>query len=165
MKEIQRSISPNKHARKDEITAIVIHTTESSSDSPEGDISWLSDPTSHVSAHVVIDAAGNVYRLVPDDFVAYHAGVSVLFGENSCNSFSLGIEIDHRGKDPYPEEQIEATAQWTAEKCVEYRIPLNRVIGHRDVAPERKTDPQNFDWFEFLIRVAGKIEGIIAFSG
>lgn len=107
---------------------------------------------------MVIDRDGTIYRVVPDDRVAWHAGKSTLHAQPNVNGFSLGVELvdaDDGVNDPYPEAQLNAAAEWCGIACARYRIPLNRIVGHRDIAPGRKVDPgSDFAWSDFLLRVA-----------
>lgn len=144
------------------ITAIVLHDTASRTAASA--LSWFQRPESRVSTHVLVDRDGTVYRVVDDDKVAWHAGRSVLHGEEGVNAFSLGVELvdanDDASVDPYPEPQLAAAVEWVAEKAALYGVPLNRVVAHRDVSPGRKIDPGNdFDFATFLLRVARRMIG------
>jgi N-acetylmuramoyl-L-alanine amidase len=70
---------------------IVIHYTAGSS--AESAVNWLANPTSKVSAHIVIDRSGKIYQIIPFNKVAWHAGKSEYGGRNGFNSFSIGIEL------------------------------------------------------------------------
>ncbi|WP_316205982.1 N-acetylmuramoyl-L-alanine amidase [Bradyrhizobium sp. SZCCHNR3058] len=76
---------------------IVIHDTASGLKA-DGDISWLTNPTAKVSAHVVVSREGKITQLVPFDVVAWHAGQSQWKGLKFMNSYAIGIEIDNPGK-------------------------------------------------------------------
>lgn len=167
MTEISGKKSPNCRPRVSQqgrpwaITAIVLHDTVGAA---PGAIDWLCNPESGVSAHVVITKAGEIYRLVDDDEIAYHAGGSLLHGQSSVNNFSLGVEMERLPADdvadPWPDWQLAAASLWCAEKCLQYQIPLNRIVAHADVAipAGRKIDPRNFPTFKFLIMVADDIK-------
>jgi N-acetylmuramoyl-L-alanine amidase len=156
--------SPHRSSRKGKaITAIIIHDTGARE--VAGSLAWFGKPESRVSAHVVIDRDGTVYRVVPDAQAAWHAGAAQLHGEITVNAFSLGVElVDVDGGTPEPRytpAQLQAAAQWCAERCVTYGIPLNRIVGHDAVATPhgRKVDPgQDFPWATFLLAVAHWIE-------
>src|SRR5437879_11695149 len=84
--------SPNYNSRSGAaIDCIVIHDTES--DTAAAALSWFESPNSGVSAHYVIDRDGTVYRCVPDELRAWHAGSSELGGRTAVNDFLWGIEI------------------------------------------------------------------------
>ncbi len=145
--------SPNQNARPalhQTPDAIVLHHTAGTG-TAESVARYFADPVSKVSAHYVIDKAGTIVQCVSDGCRAWHAGVSALAGRKDVNNFSLGIELVNKGddKDPYTDQQYWALADLVSYLMVGYRIPLDRVVGHRDVAlPKgRKTDPSdNFDW-------------------
>ncbi|AWN38270.1 N-acetylmuramoyl-L-alanine amidase [Methylobacterium radiodurans] len=114
-------------------------------------ISRLRDPLAEVSAHYVVFEDGRVLQMVPEARRAWHAGAACWRGERDVNSRSLGVEIVHPGHagglPPYPEAQVEAVVALAADLCARWRIPPERVLGHSDVAPERKEDPgENFPW-------------------
>lgn len=143
--------------RVERFTAIVIHDTGGKSATSA--LVWFADPTSKVSSHLVIDRGGVVYQPVPFDRVAWHAGTSILHGEPEVNQFSYGIElVDDRDApdDPYPTAQMQALTLAVVELCDLDKIPLNRVIGHEQIATPRgrKADPgKDFPWYEFLKQV------------
>lgn len=137
------------------IDAIIIHDTGSLN--APGTFEWFDNPAAQASAHYLIDRDGSTYRLVPDERKAWHAGTSSLWGLGDLNLTSIGIELVDATDDPYPDVQLQALIELTAQLCVTYRIPLNRVVGHEHVAIPRgrKVDPgQDFDWHDFLLAVA-----------
>jgi N-acetylmuramoyl-L-alanine amidase len=109
-------------------------------------------PLSRVSAHYVVDEAGQIYALVPEEHRAWHAGASSWEGEGDVNHRSIGIEIVNGGHDfglpDFPAAQIDAVI--TLLSGIFERWPdLNkaRVVAHSDIAPERKADPgEKFPW-------------------
>lgn len=111
----------------------------------------MRDPAAEVSAHYMIDEDGTVYRLVPEDRRAWHAGRSSWGGETDINSASIGIEIVNPGHEfgyrPFPELQMAAVETLCRDIVGRHPIPRHRVLGHSDVAPQRKEDPgELFDW-------------------
>ena len=101
-----------------------------------------------VSPHYIIDRAGTIYRLVPDKNIAYQAGKSRLpDGKTDVNSVSIGIEIVNTIHDSPTEQQYVSLAKLV--RCLEGKYPVRYVLGHKDIAPGRKTDPWNFDWAKF----------------
>ena len=98
-----------------------------------------------VSPHYLIDRKGNIYRLVEDKNIAWHAGVSkVPDGRANVNNFSIGIEIMNTKTDDYTKQQYQATQNLIDYLKKEYKIKY--VLGHNDIASGRKTDPWNFEW-------------------
>ncbi len=153
-------LSPNSSPRG--ITSpqvIVLHTT--GGPSAESALSWFDQTKSGVSSHVVIDKDGTVYRVVPDDRVAWHAGVSKFDGHTDVNKISLGVEMVGLNVQTYPPAQLQACAQWCAEKCKFYGIALDHIVGHKDVALPvgRKSDPENFPWDTWRPMLAALVNG------
>lgn len=101
-----------------------------------------------VSSHLLIDRQGNITQFVPFDQRAWHAGVSEFDGRQRCNDFSIGIELEGTDDIGYTDIQYSVLAQVSQQIMAQYpTITSNRVVGHSDIAPERKTDPgQAFDW-------------------
>jgi N-acetylmuramoyl-L-alanine amidase len=111
----------------------------------------LCDPSARVSAHYVVEENGVIWRLVPENRRAFHAGVSCWEGKSDLNSVSLGIEIVNPGHEwgyrPFPDAQMSSVEHLCRDLVVRYSIPAHRVVGHSDIAPARKSDPgELFDW-------------------
>ena len=111
----------------------------------------LCDKVAKVSAHYFIDEDGSVFNLVKEEKRAWHAGNSFWEGKTDINSASIGIEIVNPGHEygyrAFPARQMEAVAELCAALCKTYNIKPRHVLGHSDVAPERKSDPgELFDW-------------------
>ena len=109
----------------------------------------LTDPESKVSAHYMVDEDGSVHTLVPEDMRAWHAGDSYWDRERDINSASIGIEIVNPGHEwgyrEFPQVQTDAVLNLCRE--IQERHTIIHVLGHSDVAPERKQDPgELFDW-------------------
>ena len=131
------------------IDMLVLHYTGMKS--AENAISRLCDPAAKVSAHYTIDREGCVYAHVAEEMRAWHAGVSYWAGAAAVNGRSIGIELVNPGHEfgyvPYTDVQIEALIELAKEILSRHPIPPNRVLGHSDVAPSRKTDPgELFPW-------------------
>lgn len=104
-----------------------------------------------VSAHLLIRRDGSLIQYVPFDKRAWHAGASCFEGEEGCNDFSVGIELEGTDDVPYEEVQYEQLASVTHCLMEAYRgITPKRITGHCDIAPGRKTDPgETFDWARY----------------
>lgn len=104
-----------------------------------------------VSTHYFIDRRGTVTEYVPLSKRAWHAGKSSYHGRENVNDFSIGIELEGTDHEPYTSAQYNTLADLTLEIMKQYpRITRDRIVGHRDVAPGRKTDPgDSFDWNHF----------------
>jgi AmpD protein len=100
-----------------------------------------------VAPHFLIDRKGIVYRLVDEKNIAYHAGVSKMpDGRTSVNNFSMGIELMNTKDDDYTKNQYSSLNELI--DYLEDKFEIKYVLGHQDIAPDRKNDPWNFDWKE-----------------
>ncbi|MFM2483122.1 1,6-anhydro-N-acetylmuramyl-L-alanine amidase AmpD [Celerinatantimonas sp. YJH-8] len=101
-----------------------------------------------VSAHLFIDRIGDVFQFVPFDQRAWHAGVSTFAGRHNCNDFSIGIELEGVDDGPFTWAQYQSLGSVTKTLCTYYsQLVPDRIVGHSDIAPDRKTDPgSGFDW-------------------
>lgn len=101
-----------------------------------------------VSAHLLIDRKGNITQFVSFNRRAWHAGVSCHLGREQCNDFSIGIELEGTDHTPYTDAQYRQLVRVT--QCLRTCYPgitPERIVGHRDIAPGRKSDPgPAFDW-------------------
>ena len=143
--------SPNHGPRPEpaRIDMLVLHYTGMTTAAAA--LGRLCDPIARVSAHYVIEENGVIWRLVPESRRAFHAGVSCWEGERDLNAVSLGIEIVNPGHEwgyrPFPEAQMASVEHLCRDLVARYPIPPHRVVGHSDIAPERKSDPgELFDW-------------------
>jgi AmpD protein len=101
-----------------------------------------------VSSHLLIRRDGEVVQYVPFQHRAWHAGASNFNGRERCNDFSIGIELEGTDDSPYEAAQYRELARVILALCAAYpSLSLERIVGHSDVAPGRKTDPgDSFDW-------------------
>ena len=101
-----------------------------------------------VSAHLLIKRSGETVQYVPFDKRAWHAGKSVYEGRERCNDFSIGIELEGTEFVEYTDEQYTQLAAVVADLLLTYPgLSKQRITGHSDIAPGRKTDPgDSFDW-------------------
>ncbi|MDE2485862.1 MAG: N-acetylmuramoyl-L-alanine amidase [Alphaproteobacteria bacterium] len=117
----------------------------------EAALARLRDPAAEVSAHYMVEEDGRIFRLVPEERRAWHAGVSFWRGQTDINSISIGIEIVNPGHEfgyrPFPEPQVEAVMALVADIRTRWTIENVDIVGHADVAPDRKEDPgELFPW-------------------
>lgn len=101
-----------------------------------------------VSAHFMIERAGRVTQFVGVHQRAWHAGESTWQGRTACNDFSIGIELEGCDEVAYTDAQYEALATLLKALCAHLpALAVDRIVGHSDIAPGRKTDPGPcFDW-------------------
>ncbi len=115
-----------------------------------------------VSAHLLIRRCGEVVQFVSLDDRAWHAGQSCHAGEDNCNDFSIGIELEGTDDDAYTEAQYELLAAVSRTLLGRYeQMDRGSIVGHSDIAPGRKTDPgPSFDWNRYrgLIAATGENE-------
>lgn len=103
-----------------------------------------------VAPHYLIDRRGVIYRLVEDENIAYHAGKGKMpDGRTNINDFSIGIELINTKTGSPNEIQYQSLVQLVKYLQQKYIVPLINILGHNQIAPERKTDPWNFDWQKF----------------
>lgn len=101
-----------------------------------------------VSAHFLIRRDGRLIQFVPCAKRAWHAGVSTWCGRESCNDFSIGIELEGCDDVPFEEPQYAALSALT--NGLKARYPITGIVGHSDIAPGRKSDPgPRFDWSRY----------------
>ena len=111
----------------------------------------LCDPSAQVSAHYLIDEDGTLYRLVDEASRAWHAGVAYWAGATNINDRSIGIELVNPGHEfgyrAFPEPQMQSLESLARQIVARHPIAPDRVLGHSDIAPDRKSDPgELFDW-------------------
>lgn len=157
---------------KDNINLLVVHnislpsenfTTNCVDDLFMGCLDVTIDPSFaslrgvEVSAHFFIRRDGELFQYVSCQERAWHAGVSSWQGIDGCNDYSIGIELEGTDELAYEPEQYAQLEILTSDLCAEYSIPLENIVGHCDIAPERKTDPgTSFDWLSFRANLARK---------
>lgn len=105
-----------------------------------------------VSSHLLISRSGKVMQFVNLNDRAWHAGLSCFQGRTNCNDFSIGIEMEGTDELPYTFQQYQALAAVTCAIQGSYpSIIRTSIVGHSDIAPERKTDPgDSFNWRYFF---------------
>lgn len=100
-----------------------------------------------VSSHLVIGRLGELFQTVAFDQRAWHAGQSCHRGRSACNDFSIGIELIGPEAGPFTDAQYQVLASVCACLCAHYGIACTEIVGHRDIAPDRKIDPgADFDY-------------------
>jgi len=164
----RRAPSPNQDARPPNVPVdlLVIHNISLPPGEFGGD--WVEDlflnrldPEAHpyfagiaglrVSAHLLIRRDGTLVQFVPLARRAWHAGASCFAGREACNDFSIGIELEGSDETPFTDAQYARLAAVAREIARRYpAIDAERIVGHSDIAPGRKTDPgPHFDWQRF----------------
>jgi len=173
LKQAILHLSPNQDDRPDpeDISGIVIHNISL----PPGEFGggWVNDlflnqldPTAHpyfeniaalrVSSHLLIRRDGELIQYVPFNKRAWHAGVSSWDGRERCNDFAVGIEMEGCDDNNFEQVQYQQLSEVIKVLCETYPLlSRDKIKGHSDISPERKTDPgPYFDW-EHLHKLLG----------
>ena len=153
VKKMTLNYSPNfdlKKRTKAEIKYLIFHYTGMISD--KSAIEKLTNINSMVSCHYYIDQNGQITQMVPDLYVAWHAGKSFWKNDRNLNKSSIGIEISNPGHDheykKFTKKQIESLIKLTKTLTKSYSIKNKNILGHSDIAPLRKKDPgEKFPWY------------------
>ena len=144
--------SPNfdpKKRKTNQIKFLIFHYTGMKTE--KAAINRLTDIKSRVSAHYLIKQNGEIITLVPDLYTAWHAGKSVWKNYSSLNKDSIGIEIVNPGHDinykKFSKIQLGTLIRLSKFLIKKYKINSKNILGHSDIAPERKKDPgEKFPW-------------------
>ena len=138
--------SPNfdvKKRRLKEIKFIIYHYTGMKKENQA--INHLTNIKSKVSSHYFIKKNGEILTLVPDLYAAWHAGVSSWKKYKSLNKYSIGIEISNPGHKytykNFSKKQIKSVLKLSSHLIKKYKIKSNFILGHSDIATDRKKDP------------------------
>ena len=133
------------------INTVIIHSTFNNSGGAKYDIDLIIKQFSFygVSSHYLIGRDGTIYQLVDEKNTAFHAGKSILpNGMSGINNYSLGIEIVTSYDEAPVAEQMKSLVNLVND--IQRRYKIDYILRHSDIAPDRKTDPWNFDWKGFL---------------
>ena len=150
--KISLNYSPNfdsKKRKKNQIKYLIIHYTGMKSENAA--IKRLTDVKSNVSCNYLIKKNGDIIIMVPDLYSAWHAGKSSWKNYQSLNKSSIGIEIANPGHShgykQFSNFQIISLIKLSKFLIKKYKINLKNILGHSDIAPERKKDPgEKFPW-------------------
>ena len=144
--------SPNFNPKKrkaNQIKFLIFHYTGMRTE--KAAIKRLTDIKSEVSSHYLINQKGEIITLVPNLYIAWHAGKSRWKNYESLNKNSIGIEIANPGHSfmykKFSKQQILSLIKLTKFLINKYKINKKNILGHSDIAPERKKDPgEKFPW-------------------
>ncbi len=124
---------------------VVIHHT--AQESVDHTLKTFTLPHTQVSAHYVIGKDGKIYHMLNDYYRGWHGGAGKWGNNTDLNSSSIGIELDNNGKEEFSGLQIESLLALLKVLKEKHKIPDANFIGHSDIAPSRKVDPNpNFPW-------------------
>ncbi len=149
----QVRLSPNfSPSPRHECTGVLVHHSAMPF---EQTIAHMLKPESEVSYHVLIAPDGARCLLVPEEKVAWHAGVSTFLGRTGCNFFLLGLAFaGNTYREPLTPEQIDSALEWLGPRWRRYGWTLDRITDHRQAAPNRKDDLNPVEWQRFHAAVA-----------
>jgi N-acetylmuramoyl-L-alanine amidase len=138
-----------KKRKKEDIKFIVFHYTGMKKEIDA--INKLINQNSKVSSHYFIKKNGEILTLVPELYIAWHAGISAWKNYKSLNRYSIGIEISNPGHNnrynKFTKKQIHSILKLSNFLIKKYRIKSNFILGHSDISPDRKKDPgEKFPW-------------------
>jgi len=144
--------SPNFNPKKrvsNQVKFIIFHYTGMKSESEA--INRLTNIQSEVSCHYLIKNNGEIVKIVPDLYIAWHAGKSLWRSFKFLNKNSVGIEITNQGHEwgykKFSKKQISSLLKLSKFLIKKYSISSKNILGHSDIAPERKKDPgEKFPW-------------------
>ncbi len=147
-----QNYSPNfdiKKRKSNKIKFLIFHYTGMKKEAEA--INKLTDFKSKVSCHYYIKNNGEVLNLVPDLYIAWHAGISSWKKYKFLNKYSIGIEISNPGHEnkyrEYSKKQINSLSKLSKFLIKKYKIKCTHVLGHSDISPDRKKDPgEKFPW-------------------
>mgnify|MGYP003686611915 FL=1 len=150
--KIQLNYSPNFNSKKrisKQIKFIIFHYTGMRNESDA--INRLTNIQSEVSCHYLIKNSGEIIKMVPELYIAWHAGKSSWKNHKSLNQNSIGIEITNPGHEfdykKFSKKQISSLLKISNFLIKKYRISPKNILGHSDIAPQRKKDPgEKFPW-------------------
>ena len=150
--KIENYFSPNfskKKRQKNSINMLIIHYTGMQSE--RASLLRLCDPKFKVSSHFLINQNGKVFRLVSDQKIAWHAGISCWGRCKDLNRNSIGIELVNKGHEfgytNFKKKQLQSLIKICKNLIKKYKIKSKNIVGHSDVAPLRKIDPgEKFPW-------------------
>jgi N-acetylmuramoyl-L-alanine amidase len=132
---------------------IIHHTAQNSCDQT---LQTFTLKRTEVSAHYVICKDGKIYHMLNDYLRAWHGGVSKWGNSTDINSCSIGIELDNNGFESFTPDQLNSLEALLGKLKKAYGIPPANFIGHADIAPTRKNDPnKNFPWQRFAAKGFG----------
>tara|TARA_B100001540_G_C15640213_1_gene566219 strand:+ start:103 stop:837 length:735 start_codon:yes stop_codon:yes gene_type:complete len=152
VEKMSTNYSPNfglaKRTKKN-IKYLIFHYTGMKSDKLA--LRKLTNFNSKVSCHYYIDKNGKLIQLVPDYYIAWHAGKSFWKGDKLLNKSSIGIEISNPGHEhgykAFKKKQINCLIKISKKLIKKYKIKKQNILGHSDIAPQRKKDPgERFPW-------------------
>ena len=152
VKKMSLNYSPNFNLKKrsnSSVKYLIFHYTGMKSETKA--IKRLTDINSKVSCHYLVKRDGEIIQMVPDLYIAWHAGISFWKKDKFLNKSSIGIEISNPGHQfkykNFNNQQIKSIINLSLKLKKKFKIKRENVLGHSDIAPSRKKDPgEKFPW-------------------
>ena len=152
VEKMSLNYSPNFYLKKRSISKVkylIFHYTGMKSEN--GAIKKLTNKNSKVSCHYFIKRNGEIIMMVPDLYIAWHAGISSWKKDKFLNSKSIGIEVSNPGHEHgykhFNTKQIKSIIRLSKTLKKRYKIKKENILGHSDISPLRKKDPgEKFPW-------------------
>ena len=152
VEKMSLNYSPNFNLKKrsfSKVKYLIFHYTGMKSE--KGAIKRLTNNNTEVSCHYFIKRNGKIIKIVPDLYIAWHAGISSWKKDKFLNSNSIGIEISNPGHEHgyknFSISQIKSVISLSKKLKKKYKIKKENILGHSDIAPLRKKDPgEKFPW-------------------
>ena len=152
VEKMSLNYSPNFYLKKRSISKVkylIFHYTGMKSENAA--IRKLTDKNSKVSCHYFIKKNGEIVKMVPDLYIAWHAGISSWKKDKFLNSKSIGVEVSNPGHEHgykhFNTKQVKSIIKLSKTLKKRYKIKKENILGHSDIAPLRKKDPgEKFPW-------------------
>ena len=152
VEKMSLNYSPNFYLKKrsnSKVKYLIFHYTGMKSEN--GAIRKLTNKNSKVSCHYFIKRNGEIIKMVPDLYIAWHAGISSWKKDKFLNSKSIGVEVSNPGHEHgykhFNTKQVKSIIKLSKTLKKRYKIKKENILGHSDIAPLRKKDPgEKFPW-------------------
>jgi N-acetyl-anhydromuramyl-L-alanine amidase AmpD len=153
MELLQRFTDPsNFHGWLESVKYLIVHTSgRSPHATDENELAYLQRPELAGCYHAYIFTTGEAYHLAPFDRLVWHAGKSQWLEDSDLNRLSVGVAFGNTNlpSSLYSKSQVDSMLGLCYTLCQTYQIPAMNVLGHKEVSPGRKTDPEAFDMNKF----------------
>lgn len=150
--------TPNSTGNLKSYKYIIIHDDYGAS--VEGTTSWILNPQSKVSYHILIGKGGEIVQYTGFNKRAWHCGTSTWEGLSDLNWHTIGVCMQNKGGEAYTEKQISTAIDVC--KAISIKYNIKQALGHKQIAPNRKSDPNNnFPWDRFNNSVFGSNDNLV----
>lgn len=152
-------LSPNREVRAHERLGVLFHHSGMGFDQT---IDLMLNPGSRVSYHCLIGADGTRCRLVPDNEIAWHAGVSRFLDREGCNDFLLGVSFaGDTYAAPLTKAQVASALEWLDARWAPLGWAMDRITDHRQASPGRKRDLNPEEWGSLAKAISARFSPVV----